>query len=916
MLRDGVISLMARHQAGWALAALLAGACLPAAGDPADRARELYEQADSALAERRFAQAEEALRASVALDSTYYEARVALARLYVGRRLSGQAAEQLEAAMRLRPGDREAPFEYARLRTQQGRPQEAYAVLVRLAQAHPDFAPARLGIGFLCMEPTGMMDLEAAGRAFESVLQQDPGDQVAAFNLGQVRFRQGAWGEAGSAFTALIERHPEHFGAHYQLGYLRYLQEDYAAAALHLRRAVELSPRSLSARWGLRLAFEALGGYPADLPGEQRLGLASDDSAAVTGVRFTEVAGQAGVDRLDLGRGSAWADYDGDGDLDLFTTGEPRGNALYRNEGGRFTDRTEKAGLVGPAGFACLFADYDNDGAPDLFITRNGWHGPGPNTLYRNEGNGTFLDVTQAAGVADSGSSLGASWGDVNGDGRLDLFVANGIAGDGSASRLYLGRKDGRFRDVAAAAGIRVDRCTGGAFGDYDNDGDLDLYVATYGTSGTLYRNDTPRGAAEAVFVDVTRRAGTQYPPFGYFPFFLDYDNDGDLDLFCAEMSDYETALYSLVTGHARRDKNRPALYRNEGDGTFADMTYQAGLGRSYGTGGAHCGDVDSDGYPDIYLATGGPEVARLQPHALLLNQRDGTFVDIAPAAGLSQLRKGHGVTFADYDGDGDQDIYVPTGGAYPGDQSRNLLYRNDGDVGNHLTLRLVGVRSNRDAVGARVRVRTAAGTTFAEVSNGGGVGRDQQPPARAGPGVGAGGGGAGDPLARRPGGRVPGPGGEPDAHRRGGRGPAVRAVGVLLGAVVVAGPCAVVTVGAGAVGAPHAHVRQAALLLKARQAEAARELQEALRLDPQCAEAYFDLGLVRQHQARHSQAAAMYRACLERDPAHRQAYHRLGQSYLQLERDADARIMLAGFADTPEPRSEENAVFAAPGAR
>ena len=248
-------------------------------------------------------------------------------------------------------------------------------------------------------------------------------------------------------------------------------------------------------------------------------------------------------------------------------------------------------------------------------------------------------------------------------------------------------------------------------------------YIANFNAVNAFYRNDTDPRSGAVRFTDVTHETHTQLPLGGYFTFFFDYDNDGNLDLFCSEMSDYETALYSKLNGHTRRDQNRPALYRNEGDGHFDDQTYQAGLGRSFGTTGVQCGDFDGDGYPDIYLANGGAETGRLEPDVLLLNSRDGKFADIAAPLGMDQPGKGHGVSFADYDGDGDQDIYVPMGGAYPGDPWTNKLYRNDSQGGNWLTLRLVGVRSNRDGIGARVRVWAGGQTRYAEVISGGGAG-------------------------------------------------------------------------------------------------------------------------------------------------------------------------------------------------
>ncbi|MEE3257743.1 MAG: CRTAC1 family protein, partial [Candidatus Latescibacterota bacterium] len=213
----------------------------------------------------------------------------------------------------------------------------------------------------------------------------------------------------------------------------------------------------------------------------------------------------------------------------------------------------------------------------------------------------------------------------------------------------------------------------------------------------------------------------------GYVAFFFDLDNDGLLDLFVSTMSAFPDVLNSQVTGEAI-EPNRPFLYRNLGDGTFVDITGPAGLARSFGTMGAGAADVDNDGFVDIYLANGGPQMSRLEPNVLYRNMGDGTFADITAAAGTGSLGKGHGATFADFDQDGDVDLYVGLGGHYDADVWANNLYRNDGPAHHYLQVELVGTRTNRSAIGARVATFAAGRTARARRTSGFGFGSSNSP--------------------------------------------------------------------------------------------------------------------------------------------------------------------------------------------
>ncbi|NKB67428.1 MAG: tetratricopeptide repeat protein [Candidatus Latescibacteria bacterium] len=685
---------------GWAAAAT--------AQDP----QALYEEGLRAQQGRRMAAAATAYAEAIAADSTFYQAYLGLAQVHMARNNRGAAEAVLRGAVRQDSSRIEALFELGKLLQHQDRRQAAYELFAQVVQLRPEAAAGYTGIGRLRMQPDGLMDLDEAARAFTRVRALQPDNLEALFNLGRVQAYRGNWPAAAQVYRDLLQRRPVNFPTMYQLGMVHYFQGDFAVATQVLEQAVDLGGDALIPRWALFLAHRSLAGDAGDLP----LALQWREATGPTRPpQWRDGAPGLGLDRRDGGMGSAWSDCDGDGDLDLFAAGARQPVALYRNQKGRFTEATSQSGLVGEGAIGNVFGDFDNDGDPDLYLARNGWMGGAPNSLWRNEGDCSFVDISQEAGVDDGGSSLAAAWADLDLDGHLDLVVTNGINGDGSPDRLYHGDGNGTFAEVGAAAGLQPGPTAGLALGDYDNDGDQDLYLARFKRLNAFYRNDSQIDTLR--FQDISRESRAQVPLGAYWPLFFDFDNDGDLDLFCSEMSDYNLALYSRSEGRNRFDRHRPALFRNDGDGTFTDWTYKAGLGRSLGTTEANVADVDGDGFMDIYLSNGGAEMNRLEPDVLLLNRGDGTF-----AAGdiWDQLGKGHGSAFGDFDGDGDPDLYLPIGGVYPGEVWANKLWRNE--YGGHwLTLRLVGTYSNRDALGSRVRVRAEGRDRYYQVSSRGG---------------------------------------------------------------------------------------------------------------------------------------------------------------------------------------------------
>ena len=470
------------------------------------------------------------------------------------------------------------------------------------------------------------------------------------------------------------------------------------------------------------------------------------DVAEASGITFKHVNGESG--RLyyleTMGSGAAFFDYDNDGDLDLyivnsaplpgFVTATPPTNVLYRNDGDSgFTDVTAEAG-VGHLGYGmgCSTADYDNDGDPDLYVTNFG-----ENVLYRNNADGTFTDVTVHAGVGDSDRwSSSCAFVDYDHDGNLDLYVVNYLDYDivedgewydtngrriysnprvykGVSDTLYRNSGDGAFTDVTQRAGVYNDtgKGLGVTCGDYDNDGRIDIYVANDTTPNFLYHN-----MGDGTFTDLGVIAGVAYNEDGVAEGgmgvdFGDYNNDGFLDIFVTNFS---------------RETN--TLYRNSSNGIFTDFTYIGHLGDpsflklGFGT---KFFDTDNDGDLDLFVANGhvystvesqSDTLEYAQTDQLFLNMKESSFLDVSEGSGtyFSMKRISRGAAFGDYDNDGDTDIFVVNL------NQKAVLLRNDGgNRNNWLKIKTVGVKSNRDGIGARIEVVTRSCTQIREVQVG-----------------------------------------------------------------------------------------------------------------------------------------------------------------------------------------------------
>jgi hypothetical protein len=487
-------------------------------------------------------------------------------------------------------------------------------------------------------------------------------------------------------------------------------------------------PSDLGIRWLLNVSAMILGHYPDGVPARHRIP-ESIFKSEVAFPRFAEIGTRLDLDS-GLAGGTITDDFDGDGQTDiLLSNWDPMAQChLYRNLGnGRFEEVTEKALLTGvTGGLNIMQMDYNNDGWLDFYIVRGAWMGELgllPNSLMKNNGDGTFSDVTEEAGLLAFHPALSAAWFDANNDGWLDLFVGceTQAGGPPHTCLFYVNNRNGTFTEQAATAGIPVQAFVRGvSAGDFDNDGWPDIYLSCLGRTNILFRNLGPAGTnnpAGVRFTEVTALAGVGEPILSFPTWFWDYDNDGWLDLWVSGYGADARAFFDQNVGHFTLHEivamklgqpskaETPRLYRNKHDGTFADVTKQAGLVRPLLTMGANFGDIDTDGYLDFYAGTGSPYFGSLLPNEMYRNNAGKTFQDVTTAGGFGHLQKGHGIAFADLNNDGHQEVVANMGGAFAGDNFFDAIFANPGNSNHWIKIKLVGSRSNRAAIGARIKV-------------------------------------------------------------------------------------------------------------------------------------------------------------------------------------------------------------------
>ncbi|MEL6638038.1 MAG: FG-GAP-like repeat-containing protein [Bacteroidota bacterium] len=478
-------------------------------------------------------------------------------------------------------------------------------------------------------------------------------------------------------------------------------------------------PSNVQVKWLYNLAQMTLGGYPQDIPAGRLIQPEVFESEAAL-PRFTDRAMELGLAVNDISGSVVMDDFNNDHYLDLLVSSYGLDDQLryFENDGrGGFTDQTEAAGLTGLwSGLNMVQADYNNDGWVDVLVLRGAWLGTDgnhPNSLLRNNGDGTFSDVTRHSGLYCQYPTQTAAWLDFDADGWIDLFIANEYSSNTPATaQLFHNRGDGTFREVAAEKGVAIRAFVKGCVAsDYNNDGFADLYLSAISGDNYLLQNGGP--AEDFKFKNVAATAGTTEPRVSFPCWFFDYDQDGWEDLF---VSGFDFQQFETAAGEVARDylgekvsAELPRLYHNNQDGTFSEVSQAMGVDQVLFTMGCNFGDLNNDGYPDFYATTGTPDFRALVPNRMFLNGGKGqAFLDVTRAGGFGHLQKGHGVAFGDIDADGDQDIYHVLGGSYDGDNFMNALFVNPGPAQHWVKLRLVGRRSNRSAIGARLRIRAS----------------------------------------------------------------------------------------------------------------------------------------------------------------------------------------------------------------
>jgi hypothetical protein len=391
-------------------------------------------------------------------------------------------------------------------------------------------------------------------------------------------------------------------------------------AIQHFTEYLEQFPDDLEVRWLLNLAHMTLGEHPDRVNPRFLISLDRFQHSEFDIGKFRDIGHLVGVNRFNQAGGAIMEDFDHDGLLDIVATSfDPTmPMAYYRNKGdGTFEDRSKEAGLTGElGGLVCYQADYNNDGCLDIYVSRGAWLPlPIRPSLLRNNGDGTFTDVTNEAGLLAPANSNSTSWADYDNDGWLDLFVCC----ESQPNRLYHNQRDGTFLEVSARAGLVHKAqpllfCKGSAWVDIDNDDYPDLFLNNLDGSSELYCNDR-----NGTFTNGTVEMGIDGPRYGFSCWGWDYDNDGWLDIFatCYDRTLGDVVLGLLGQPHARQS-NR--LFHNVNGRYFKNVTKEAGLDMVFATMGSNFGDFDNDGFLDMYLATGEPNLATLIPNRMFKN--------------------------------------------------------------------------------------------------------------------------------------------------------------------------------------------------------------------------------------------------------------------------------------------------------
>lgn len=478
-------------------------------------------------------------------------------------------------------------------------------------------------------------------------------------------------------------------------------------------------PNDKESIWMLNFAYMTLGEFPNKVPKRWRLPTNQFKSDAQI-PKFKNIASKMGLNTMALSGGIAVEDFDNDGLLDIIASSWGLSDQLrfFKNNGnGSFIEKTKEAGLTGlTGGLNIQHADYNNDGFMDVLVLRGAWlsaNGKIPNSLIKNNGDGTFSDVTKSAGIFSLNPTQTATWADFNLDGWLDLFIGNESSKSyTSTCELFISNGDGTFLNKIEESGLSpfIGMIKGVTAGDLNNDGFPDLYLSIMDRANVLLKNKGPDQGGIPRFENQLA-AGTNLPIVSFPAWIWDYNNDGYLDLFVGAFGTDESIRTNAAALAADNYSGNmiganPKAFTNNKNFTFTDQSSALGLDEGMLAMGCNYGDLNNDGFEDFYIGTGAPSLTAIVPNKMFLNSKGKHFLDVTTSAEVGHIQKGHAVGFGDLDNDGDQDIFCVLGGAFDGDAFGDALFLNPfGNERNWIAINLEGTTANKCAIGARIKL-------------------------------------------------------------------------------------------------------------------------------------------------------------------------------------------------------------------